>query len=159
MINKKYLRILFVLYLLILIRVIVFKYPLERLREIAASWREDVFWEGLHSANFEWFRTIKMYINYWEYKEINSFGNLIGNILAFIPLGYMLPRLTRIFENLFFCMGMGLTMVLVIELFQLYTNFGCFDVDDILLNGLGILIGYLFFKMLSCFTRKKSLTE
>lgn len=159
MINKKYMRVLFVLYLLILIRVIVFKYPMERLREIAASWREDVFWEGLGSANFEGFSTIKMYINYWGYKEINSFGNLIGNVLAFIPLGYMLPRLSRRFENLFFCLGMGLIIVLAIELFQLYTNFGCFDVDDILLNGLGILIGYLFFKMLSYFIRKKSLTE
>ena len=159
MINKKYLRILFVLYLLILIRVIVFKYPLVRLREIASSWREDVFWEGLHSANFEWFRTIKMYINYWGYKEINSFGNLIGNILAFIPLGYMLPRLSSAFRNLFFCLGIGLSVVLAIELFQLYTNFGCFDVDDILLNSLGIVIGYILYKILSRFFSQKRLTE
>lgn len=159
MINKKYLRILFVLYLLILIRVIVFKYPLERLREIADSWRDDVFWEGLKNANFEWFRTIKMYIRYWNYRGINSFGNLIGNVLAFIPLGYMLPRLCRIFRNFIFCLGMGLSMILMIELFQLYTNFGCFDVDDILLNGLGVVIGYLFYLMLSYFSPKKSLTE
>lgn len=159
MINKKYLRILFVLYLLILIRVIVFKYPLERLWEIADSWRDDVFWEGLKNANFEWFRTIKMYIRYWNYRGINSFGNLIGNILVFIPLGYMLPRLNRGFQNPVICLGTGLSVVLLIELFQLYTAFGYFDVDDILLNELGIFIGYLFFKIVSCFLRKKGLTE
>lgn len=159
MINKKYLRILFVLYLLILIRVIVFKYPLERLREIVDSWRDDVFWEGLKNANFEWFYTIKMYIHYWNYRGLNSFGNLVGNILAFIPLGYMLPQLHRHFRNPFICLGMGLSVVLLIELFQLYTAFGSFDVDDILLNELGIFIGYLFFIIMSCFLRKKSLTE
>lgn len=158
MINKKYMRILFILYLLLLLRVIVFKYPTERLREIVGSWRGDVFWEGLDSANFEWFRTIKMYIRHWDNRSINSFGNLIGNILAFIPLGYMLPRLCRAFGNLFICLGMGLTIVLAIELFQLYTDFGCFDVDDILLNGLGIFIGYLFFKIVSYFSSKKNLT-
>ncbi len=101
MINKKYMRILFVLYLLILMKVIIFKYPLERMLQIAASWRKDVFWEGLSGANFELFRTIKLYIRHWDNKGINSFGNLIGNIIAFIPLGYMLPRLYKIFENLF----------------------------------------------------------
>ncbi|MDE6128448.1 MAG: VanZ family protein, partial [Lachnospiraceae bacterium] len=135
MINKKYMRILFVLYLLILMKVIIFKYPLERMLQIAASWRKDVFWEGLSGANFELFRTIKLYIRHWDNKGINSFGNLIGNIIAFIPLGYMLPRLYKIFENLFICMATALLFILGIELFQLFSAFGIFDVDDILLNG------------------------
>ena len=146
-------------YLLILLRVIVFKYPMERLQEIVASWRSDVLWEGLDRANFEWFRTIKMYVRYWGYKSVNSFGNLVGNVLIFIPLGYMLPRLGRAFRNIFICLGTGLLVVLAIELFQLLTAFGSFDVDDILLNELGILIGYLCYRIWSCFTRKKNLTE
>lgn len=159
MINKKLLRILFVLYLLTLLRVIVFKYPLERMKEIADSWRDDVFWEGMKKANFEWFRTIQMYIRHWDNRGINSFGNLIGNILIFIPLGCMLPLLGKVFKNIFLCLGTGLLLVLAIELFQLLTAFGCFDVDDILLNGLGILIGYLIFKIVSCSSSKKRLTE
>lgn len=159
MINKKYLRILFVLYLLTLLRVIVFKYPLERMEEIADSWRDDVFWEGINSANFEWFRTIKMYIRHWDNRGINSFGNLVGNILVFIPFGCMLPLLGKIFKNVFFCLGTGLLLVFAIELFQLLTAFGSFDVDDILLNGFGILIGYLIFKIMSCFSHKERLIE
>lgn len=159
MINKKYMRILFVLYLLILLKVIVFKYPLGQLVEIAASWQRDVFWEGIDSANFEFFRTIKLYTRYWEYKELNSFGNLIGNVLIFIPLGYMLPRVFKWSEKFIICMLQILLLVLGIELFQLFTNFGVFDVDDILLNFVGGVIGYLFYRKIQSYWAKKSLNK
>lgn len=151
MINKKYIRILFFLYLLILIRVIVFKYPLQQLQEIVSSWRRDVFWEGLNEANFQLFKTIKMYIRHWNNRGINSFGNLIGNVLAFIPLGYMLPRVFKSAENILICMLFALFLVLGMELFQLFSAFGIFDVDDILLNCLGAVIGYVFFKIVKLF--------
>lgn len=140
-------RILFAVYLLILFKVIVFKYPLAQMREIAASWKRDVFWEGLGSANFELFKTIKLYIRHWDNKGINSFGNLIGNIVAFIPLGYMLPRICKASRRVFICMVQVFLLVLGIELFQLLSAFGVFDVDDILLNCLGAFMGYLFFKI------------
>lgn len=130
MINKKYIRILFILYLLILMKVIIFKFP------------------RTSGANFKLFRMIKLYVRNWDNKGINSFGNLIGNIIAFIPLGYMLPRLHKIFENLFVCMATALLFILGIELFQLFSAFGIFDVDDILLNGLGTFIGYLCFVLM-----------
>lgn len=154
MINKKYMRILFILYLLILMKVIIFKFPFEVMRQIAASWKKEVFWEGLSGANFELFRTIKLYVRHWDNKGINSFGNLIGNIIAFIPLGYLMPRLHKIFENLFLCMATALLFILGIELFQLFSAFGIFDVDDILLNGLGTLIGYLCFVLMKLLTKK-----
>lgn len=154
MINKKYMRILFILYLLTLMKVIIFKYPFEVMRQIAASWKKEVFWEGLSGANFELFRTIKLYVRHWDNKGINSFGNLVGNIIAFIPLGYLMPRLHKIFENLFLCMATALLFILGIELFQLFSAFGIFDVDDILLNGLGTLIGYLCFVLMKLLTKK-----
>lgn len=154
MINKKYMRILFILYLLILMKVIIFKFPFAKLLQIAASWKKEVFWEGLSGANFKLFRTIKLYVRHWDNKGINSFGNLVGNIIAFIPLGYMLPRLHKIFENLFLCMATALLFILGIELFQLFSAFGIFDVDDILLNGLGTFIGYLGFVLMKLLTKK-----
>lgn len=136
MINKKYIRILFILYLLILMKVIIFKFP------------------RTSGANFKLFRMIKLYVRNWDNKGINSFGNLIGNIIAFIPLGYMLPSLHKIFENLFVCMATALLFILGIELFQLFSAFGIFDVDDILLNGLGTFIGYLCFVLMKLLTKK-----
>ncbi len=159
MINKKYMRIFFILYLLILIRLIVFKYPLAQMQKIAATWRSDIFWEGLSGANFELFKTIKMYVRHWDNKGLNSFGNLIGNFVAFIPLGYMLPRVFKICKNIFVCMLMTFALVLAIELFQLFSAFGVFDVDDILLNCLGSLVGYISFLILRKFSSKKGQIE
>lgn len=147
--NNKYMRILFVAYLLILIKVILFKYPLVQMKEIVDSWQSDVFWEGMHRANFEWFRTIKLYTRYWDHKELNSFGNLIGNVLIFIPFGYMMPRLFEKSKKLIIFLLQLLTLILGLELIQLYTNFGVFDVDDILLNCLGGLIGYILYKIVN----------
>ena len=145
MIKRKYMKWLFVLYLLILLKVIVFKYPPAQLRAIADTWSRDVFLEGLSGANFTLFRTIKMYIRHWDMRGINSFGNLIGNVVAFIPLGYFLPRLFQPMRNVFACLLASLLFILGIELFQLVSAFGVFDVDDILLNGLGALVGFGIF--------------
>jgi len=142
-------RILFVVYLLILIKVILFKYPLVQIKEIVDSWQSDVFWEGMHRANFEWFRTIKLYTRYWERTEINSFGNLIGNVFLFVPFGYMMPSLFPKSKKLIVFLMHLLLFVLGLELIQLYTNFGVFDVDDILLNCIGGLIGFFLYKLVS----------
>ena len=147
--NKKYTRILFVVYLLLLVKVILFKYPLTQIKEIVDSWQSDVFWEGLHRANFEWFRTIKLYTRYWERTEINSFGNLIGNVIVFVPFGFFMPELFQKSKKLLVYMGQLLFLVLGLELIQLYTNFGVFDVDDILLNCLGGLLGFFFYKLIN----------
>lgn len=39
---KEHVRLIFFLYLLVVIKVIIFKYPLEQLRAIAATWEKEV---------------------------------------------------------------------------------------------------------------------
>ncbi len=133
-------RVLLVLYLLLVIRVIVFKYPLEDLKAIVAGWRQDVIWEGLESANFTLFRTIRMYICYYD--RLNSFENLFGNVLIFVPCGILYPLAFPGKKNFLLFLSAVLILVSGIELFQLFSAFGAFDVDDILLNCLGAGIGY-----------------
>lgn len=134
------LRIVFILYLLLVIKLLIFKYPIAELKAIVDTWESNVIWEGLDSANFTLFRTIKMYINY-AYK-LNSFENLVGNIAVFMPFGYLLPRIKGWAGNWFMTVGTAFFFSLGIELFQLFSAFGAFDVDDLLLNVLGALIGY-----------------
>ena len=62
--NIRWIRALFLVYLLIVIKLIIFKYPMDQLRAIAATWRKDVILEGLDTANFTPFKTIRMYIDY-----------------------------------------------------------------------------------------------
>ena len=142
-----WLKILFLIYLVFLIKCIVFKIPLSEMDDIIHSWRRDVVLEGLSSANFIPFKTIKMYIQYYDLPGLRSFANLFGNILAFVPLGMMLPLLFRSSEKPGIFIGQVLLFVLGIELFQLFSAFGAFDVDDIILNCMGAFTGYVIYQL------------
>lgn len=74
--------------------------------------------------------------------------NMIGNIVMFIPfgfLGWIFPKLNsgRILLMTF------LSAVIVVEALQYFTRMGVFDVDDLLLNSLGVIIGFWIYKKVS----------
>ena len=153
--RQTFLKLLFAVYILFVVKVIIFKYPMEQLRAIANTWRKDVILEGLSTANFMPFRTIKMYIDY-AYK-LNSVENLAGNLLVFVPLGFLLPLISGDFRKFSDVLLNVFTFSLGIEVFQLFSAFGAFDVDDILLNCLGASIGYLLYKAAAFFRKKKKI--
>lgn len=139
--QRKYVKIIFAVYLIAVIKVIIFKYPVEHLKAIVASWEKGVILEGLDTANFTLFKTIRMYIDY-SYM-LNSFENLVGNVVVFIPFGFLIPYVLKRGRNFFVMLANAFLFVLGIEVFQLFSAFGAFDVDDILLNCAGAVLGYL----------------
>lgn len=92
------------------------------------------------------FTEIKRFIRYRKTLGFESFMvNMVGNVLAFSPFGFVLPIISpssRKFLNIFL---LSLELTLTIELLQLLLKVGIFDVDDIILNTLGGVIGYLGF--------------
>lgn len=105
--------------------------------------------------NLELFREIKRFITYRE--QLGLFAvcaNLLGNILIFVPYGFFISMASssRGFFKTFFC-SMGLS--LAVEIVQLITRVGSFDVDDILLNTIGGVIGYIIFAICSRIRRKR----
>ena len=140
-VRNQWLKILFYIYIMILIKGIVFKFSLEEMQAIVNSWQKSVVWEGLMTANFEPFKTIKMYIRHYDLPGLRSFENLFGNVIAFVPMGLFLPRVHKQSKNIFVFLLNVLFFVLGIEFFQLLSAFGTFDVDDIILNCLGAIIG------------------
>ena len=145
--KKQIAKCLFAIYILIVIKVIIFKYPYEELRAAALSWQRGVILRGLGTANFTPFKTIKMYIDY-AYK-LNSVENLAGNILAFVPFGFLFPLVARDGRRFFVMLLNAFVFVLGIEVFQLFSAFGVFDVDDIILNCLGAALGYWIYRLVS----------
>ncbi len=139
--KSKWLKIVFFLYLAVVVKVIIFKYPWAQLQEIMNSWEKDVVLEGLDSANFTLFKTIRMYIVY-SYK-LNSFENLVGNVVVFIPFGFLLPYIQPGCKHFMVLLLNAFLFVLGIEVFQLFSAFGAFDVDDILLNCVGASLGWV----------------
>ena len=67
--------------------------------------------------------------------------NLIGNIVMFIPFGFLGWWSSR-YNQLHRLVLDFLTAIFIIEACQYFTRLGIFDVDDILLNFLGVLIGF-----------------
>jgi glycopeptide antibiotics resistance protein len=71
--------------------------------------------------------------------------NFLGNIVAFMPFGYFLPLLVKKCQNMFRIVLLSFELSLFVELIQLIFKLGCFDVDDLLLNTVGGLLGYLVY--------------
>ena len=149
MINKKIWKLLFFIYVIVILKLIVFKYPWERLVDIARSWEKGVILEGLATANFTWGKSIRMYIRYFnKFPFWNGFANLIGNVLVFVPFGYLLPKAYSGCGRWWRMFYVSVGFVMCVELFQLFSAFGAFDVDDIMLNVLGAMVGYGIYKII-----------
>ena len=92
-------------------------------------------------------------VNIVPFKEILRYGVksksfyylVVGNIAVFVPFGFMVASYAkpkRIWSNLF----VGLVVSATIEYVQL--NIGrCFDIDDIILNTLGCMLGFVIYKI------------
>ena len=80
--------------------------------------------------------------------------NIFGNIGMFIPYGILLALL---FNGRFIkplaIFGIG---ILTIETVQLISRRGVFDIDDIILNTAGFLLGYAIIKIIYKFIQKKN---
>ena len=136
-------RVLLVLYLACLIYFMFFSESYGR-TEVHVEYR----------YNLELFREIKRFIIYREQLGAFAvFANLAGNILIFVPYGFFISVASRergFFKTLFFSMGLSLC----VEIIQLFTRVGSFDVDDILLNTIGGVLGYIIFLICNGIRRK-----
>ena len=71
----------------------------------------------------------------------------LENILLFVLLGFMLPCIWKKYEVLWKTALSGITFSLIIELSQLF-NRRVTDIDDLLMNTLGALIGWVIFRLM-----------
>lgn len=73
--------------------------------------------------------------------------NLAGNVVMFVPLGWFLPGIFRAFRGFFKTAFFGISLVCLVELVQYVTGLGVCDIDDLILNTVGILLGYGLWKL------------
>lgn len=124
----------FVLYILLLYKVVLFKFPFETILSILRD--ENELWVA--GVNLHPFSTIQMYLSgragLW--KAVRNIG---GNILVFAPLGIFIPLLRKKLAFL----TTFLTALFIsgsIELAQYKTGLGSCDIDDIILNVFGAML-------------------
>ncbi len=80
-------------------------------------------------------------------KTIYTMMIVLGNILMFIPfgfLGWVIPELRKLRPLLF---GF-ISCIVIVEALQYFTRMGIFEVDDIILNTFGVYLGWTFCRMI-----------
>ena len=115
--------------------------------------RTDV--QNIYRYNLIPFKEIMRFYTYRELVGVEAFLlNLFGNVLAFIPFGVMVPIVRRKNRKFLRVLGMTFLLSLFIECIQLIFRVGSFDVDDLILNTLGGVIGYIVFCVMNWIRRR-----
>ncbi len=74
-------------------------------------------------------------------EQIVSQAYFVENILLFIPLGILLPLTAKRFQKVRCCAAAGMLLSLLVEFLQLLAQRGYCQVDDIVTNTLGTVVG------------------
>ena len=100
------------------------------------------------NANLQPFLTIR---NYWHILRFSADAtlrkhcliNLAGNIVLFIPAGWLFPAVWPRLQNFFRFFTLSSGLIFLVESVQLLTLLGSFDVDDVILNVLSMSVGHI----------------
>lgn len=122
---KEILGLLFIVYILCLFHVVTF---------------QDVTWS---SSNFIPFKEMLRY----RFASSLFFRNVLGNMLMFIPFGFFVSYFLKL-KKPYSILLLSLLISSTIETTQLLIG-RVFDVDDIILNVVGGVIGFAVYKLFS----------
>lgn len=82
--------------------------------------------------------------------------NILGNIVLFIPWGILVPQIFKTIKSTKAVIIFSMTFSLACELVQHVYSIGIFDIDDIIYNTIGGIIG---FKLIKHFSKQKTHRE
>ncbi|GED59359.1 VanZ family protein [Brevibacillus formosus] len=150
---RKWLLSLFFLYVAISGYLLLFSPDRFRRRAFTVEWKQRMLEYGVpqYTHLFQNTKPFQTLVDYVFHYDNYSFGivmyNLIGNVMLFVPLGLLLPLIFMSFQSVHRVFFLTLLASLIIETLQLLFSLGSFDVDDLLLNVLGGLLGYGMFRV------------
>lgn len=138
----KIIKYMFIVYCIVLIYILFFiGYRTENQFNFAVFSKEH-----FEMPNIIPFKTICSYLERVYNSTINInivVTNLFGNLLMFVPMGMSLPALfNEKFNKLWKVIFFVITLVIIIEITQFITFTGSADIDDLILNTIGAIIGY-----------------
>lgn len=139
-------RLAFAAYLVVLVGLLFTPFPLPPWTRLT-----DANMDAYRPWPFPWvnivpFETIRGALRFgldWQPGRV-----LVGNVLAFAPFGVFLPVIWRRWRSLLSVVGAGLAISLALETVQLGLSmlvgapYRVADVDDIIINVLGVALGY-----------------
>ncbi|QKE74226.1 VanZ family protein [Arthrobacter citreus] len=147
----KYIKTILILlccfYLMILTQNILFKYT--PITQVISQFDFSLIRENWWSFNnFIPFKTIIFYLFLADINLDIRVSNLAGNIIGFMPFGFILPLILKKYFNFKSILKATFILSLTYEILQLALELGSFDVDDLILNTLGGILGYFVLKLI-----------
>ena len=143
--NQKLGWVLFLAYLALLVYFLFFAESFGRVSE-----NRD------YAYNLELFKEIRRFYTYREQLGMKAFLlNIVGNMVGFMPFGFFLPIISRRSRKWYNTVLFGFCFSLCIEVTQLVMRVGSFDVDDILLNTIGGAMGFVTYRIVQKYRRRR----
>lgn len=153
---KKYSRLLFLIYMALLIVVIILKFPTGLVSGAIKSWMNGGTFYRM-APQLVPFKTIIEYVGMVQSIHDWFFKNLVCNLIMFVPYGFLLPfRIQRNKRTGIKVVLSGCIVSVAIEVFQYVTALGLCDIDDVILNTMGVVLGYGIYKIIDIFQTKRS---
>lgn len=148
------------IYLAVLAKYIVFKRDSARYYKnyFAREYKRYSVKAGWKKANTVPFHTINMYYKGYQRNNKIATYNLLGNLLGFIPFGMLLPLAIPWFRRFLPMLSAMVLLSFGFETVQLLSGLGIFDVDDLLLNTTGALLGYILFWIVRLLSGKQGVS-
>ena len=95
------------------------------------------------------------FVNLFDYPETRDILiNVIGNTAMFLPLGIVWPSVYKELDTHWKVISAGIGVSLCIEILQLPFYDRVSDVDDLLLNTSGFIIGYLLYLLVKLLSKQ-----
>lgn len=135
--------VLFILYFVVLFYFLFFSEEMGR-----------TYSEREYHYNLVPLKEIGRFLKYWKVLGMKAvLLNIVGNVLAFVPFGAFLPIFSARCRKFWRTTYYSFELSLFVELLQLIFRVGSFDVDDLLLNTLGGMLGFLVYMFVMRFWR------
>ena len=111
------------------------------------------YWEQVtQQLNLVPFRTLRLFAGLLDsgvrshiYMAVINLG---GNVIMFIPLGFLLPRVFAKLNRFWKVLLITTLIITAVEIIQLLTLVGSCDIDDLILNVIGAAMGYGLHKLI-----------
>lgn len=124
--NKKIIIISYILYLIMLTWIIVFKFRLDL-------------------SSLKYIRSINL-VPFKSNGAVNGYSEIFINLMLFIPVGIYVRLIFKEKSNLINCVHI-ISISIIYEILQYVFHIGVSDITDVIMNSLGGIVGMVFISL------------
>ena len=96
---------------------------------------------------------------FFQYNGEQVLRQLLINFVMLMPVGFLLPVVIKAKHKYLITMALSLLLTVFIETMQLITKCGSFEIDDIINNFIGAVIGMLIYALCSKFKKPNKVNK